>query len=78
MEIEVVDVVNMVLEDIFEQEDVKMILEKLKNQGVVYNQEIFLKSVNKESIISMIPLEHNREYVQVVIKDITQIKKTTG
>ncbi len=75
MEIEVVDVVNMVLEDIFEQEDVKMILEKLKNQGVVYNQEIFLKNIKKETIISMIPLEHNREYVQVVIKDITQIKK---
>lgn len=75
MEIEVVDVVNMILGDILEDSDIDMVMGKLKEQGVIYNMEITLKKVKKQTILSMIPLEHNREYIQVVIKDITQLKK---
>lgn len=68
MEIEVVDVVNMILGDILEDSDIDMVMGKLKEQGVIYNMEITLKKVKKQTILSMIPLEHNREYIQVVIK----------
>lgn len=70
-----IDVINMLVGDLFSEDDMGIIIKKLKEQGVVYNQEIKLKNTDKEIIISLIPLEHNRDYVQIVIKDITEIKK---
>lgn len=75
LDIGAVDVINMSIGDIFLEYDMEVILKKLREQGVVYNQEIKLKNIAKEIIISLIPLEHNRDLVQIVIKDITELKK---
>ncbi len=61
--------------DIFSMNDIEKIFSKIEHRELLYNYETYLELLQKYVIISVIPMEYDFLYVQVVIKDITETKK---
>lgn len=66
---------NLYLNDIFSKKDIEKIFIKVEKRELLYNYETELELLEKDVIISVIPLEYDFLYVQIVIKDITETKK---
>lgn len=73
--IKTVDIMNIRLLDIFYEDDIKTLFLKLKEEGIVYSHETKLRLCEKDVIISAIPLEFDKNHVQLVIKDVTEVKR---
>lgn len=70
-----IDTINLNLENIFYEKDYNEIIRIIDKEEVIYNMEVNLKKSEKDVIMSVIPLEKQQNMVQMVFKDISDLKK---
>ncbi len=75
LNLRMLDVINISIFDVFQIKEAQEMLDTLKRGEVIYNKEVMLTIPDKEVIFSAIPVEYNKDDVQVVIKDITELKR---
>jgi len=69
-----INISNLYLDNIFSKNDIDKIFVNIGRKELLHNFETYLELLNIDVIISVIPLKHDFLHVQIVIKNITEIK----
>lgn len=62
------------LEELFERESIPSIIRSLYHSKEIEEEELYLQSVQKTVIVSVIPFKDKDKFIQVFFKDITELK----